>query len=602
MTEIRVSLIYIALEDCGDGRINLKMVPRFPRKFFGHTVNNHNSLREIRQDPCGGVLDTHWKAVCYVRGGDPVKLAKDFVIRVEKFRLEIDRPEPNLEALTREPSVPSTPNIPLGPRNTNGQPWRKPLIPMAPVTGNSPMGNFGSTNIKPNPVFPRVVPTANAANTYKNDRAWALNSVGLREHASGPTTPLRYQRGEESGLVPRARFYAPPPTPAESEGQAEQPQRAQFKVNEILPTLVRKASKDRLPARQENTSMKNVSPISEGRRESPNPMMAALLQGSVPELEPYQERSFPTKGRVEENQSSRMNSIQQEFHRGPMYASPTREYRANRAIVYSTPKSTISSIMSFTPSPVTSSMDTSIGTSDPSPPRTPYWDYKEGMAASWAANRPTQLGLQTNMMGVGDVISKPSVIAASDMNQQCVVLRHKYEQSPGVAVSVRPAPAKSSLAEISVLAAYYWTIPLEELKLYGFFQGEKVSLDHERDWKGYFSVCLNVGDKIIIDVYRERMGGINRCNSEVDCRTIWGPLANLHLGSPRATLPAHSFNTSGVAARRNWRDFRQRRSPNSTSIIDLCWDRNLVLWVFFRSLWLIHVIGPLTENALQARW
>jgi len=100
MTEIRVSLIYIALEDCGDGRINLKMVPRFPRKvrihalvlsknswaycsqFFGHTVNNHNSLREIRQDPCGGVLDAHCKAVCYVRGGDPVKLAKDFVIRV----------------------------------------------------------------------------------------------------------------------------------------------------------------------------------------------------------------------------------------------------------------------------------------------------------------------------------------------------------------------------------------------------------------------------------------------------------------------------------------------------------------------------------------
>lgn len=99
MTEIRVSLNYIALEDCGDGRIQLKMVPRFPRKvrtgrlllkgssdtssqFFGHTVNNHNSLREIRQDPCGGILDTQCKAVCYVRGGDPVKLAKDFVIRV----------------------------------------------------------------------------------------------------------------------------------------------------------------------------------------------------------------------------------------------------------------------------------------------------------------------------------------------------------------------------------------------------------------------------------------------------------------------------------------------------------------------------------------
>jgi len=153
------------------------------------------------------------------------------------------------------------------------------------------MGNFGSTNIRPNPVFPRVSPTANAANTSKNDRTWALNSVGLRERVAGPTTPLRYQRGDGSGLVPRARFYAPPPTPAESEGQAEQPQRAQFKVNEILPTLVRKASKDRLPPRQESASMKNVSP-SEGRRESPNPMMAALLQGSIPELEHYQGKIF----------------------------------------------------------------------------------------------------------------------------------------------------------------------------------------------------------------------------------------------------------------------------------------------------------------------
>ena len=234
-----------------------------------------------------------------------------------------------------------------------------------------------------------------------------------------------------------------------------------------------------------------------------------------------------------------------------MYASPTREYRTNRGIVYSTPKSTISSLMSLTPSPVTSSMDTSIGTSDPSPPRTPYWDYKEGMAASWATNRPTQPGPQTNVMGVGDVISKPTVIAASNTHHQCVILRHKYEQSPGVAVSVRPAPAKSSLAEISVLAAYYWTIPLEELKLYGFFQGEKVSLDHERDWQGYFSVCSSVGDKIIIDVYRERMGGINRCNSEVDCRTIWGPLANLHLGSPKAALSEQSFSPNGTASANN---------------------------------------------------
>lgn len=173
------------------------------------------------------------------------------------------------------------------------------------------------------------------------------------------------------------------------------------------------------------------------------------------------------------------------------------------------------------------------------------------MAASWAANRPTQPGLQTNLMGVGDITSKPNVIAAGDMNYQCVVLRHKYEQSPGVAVSVRPAPAKSSLAEISVLAAYYWTIPLEELKLYGFFQGEKVSLEHERDWQGYYGVCSSVGDKIVIDVYRERMGGINRCSSEVDCRTIWGPQANLHLSQPRAALPGHSLGSNGAVSANN---------------------------------------------------
>ena len=156
-----------------------------------------------------------------------------------------------------------------------------------------------------------------------------------------------------------------------------------------------------------------------------------------------------------------------------------------------------------------------------------------------------------NVMGVGDIISKPNVVTASSMHHQCVILRHKYEQSPGVAVSVRPAPAKSSLAEISVLAAYYWTIPLEELKLYGFFQGEKVSLEHERDWQGYYSVCSSVRDKIIIDVYREKMGGINRCSSEVDCRTIWGPLANLHLGPPRAALPGYTFSSNGTAPANN---------------------------------------------------
>lgn len=258
-------------------------------------------------------MDTQCKAVCYVRGGDPVKLAKDFVIRVgipdilcyckrllshlkvEKFRVEIEKPQPTLEALTKvEPSVPSTPNVPLGPRNTNGPTWRKPLNNGNSFAGNSPMGNFGANSTKLTPHVSRVTPVQNGTQNYKNDRpTWVANSSIAGERTTGPTTPLKYQRGEENGVAPRARFYAPPPTPAESEGQVEQPQRAQFKVDQILPTLVRKASKDRLPLRQENSSIKNMTPISEARRESPNPMMAALLQGSIPEHESYQGLLMP---------------------------------------------------------------------------------------------------------------------------------------------------------------------------------------------------------------------------------------------------------------------------------------------------------------------
>lgn len=146
------------------------------------------------------------------------------------------------------------------------------------------MGNFGATNMKGNPQFLRGVGIPNTIQTYKNDRPWVVNGMG----GTVPTTPIRYPRGEENGTSPKARFYAPPPTPAESEGQAEQPQKAQFKVDQILPTLVRKASKDRLPPRPENPSMKTSSPISEGKQETPNPMMAALLQGSIPEVVTYQ--------------------------------------------------------------------------------------------------------------------------------------------------------------------------------------------------------------------------------------------------------------------------------------------------------------------------
>lgn len=150
------------------------------------------------------------------------------------------------------------------------------------------MGNFGVTNLRPNVQFPRGITTTNSVQTPRNDRAW--NNAQSRELSVGQTTstPLRYQRSEESAQGPRPRLYAPPPTPAESEGQTEQSQRAQLKVDQILPTLVRKSSKDRMPLRQENNPIRNISQMTDGRRESPNPMMAALLHGSIPELQTYQ--------------------------------------------------------------------------------------------------------------------------------------------------------------------------------------------------------------------------------------------------------------------------------------------------------------------------
>ena len=204
----------------------------------------------------------------------------------------------------------------------------------------------------------------------------------------------------------------------------------------------------------------------------------------------------------------------------------------NKPHVYSTPKSTVSSIMSSTPSPVTSSLDTSLGSSDTSPPRSPLWEPKDG--PPWNDGRVILPGPQPNGMSFPDahrafvLNSGPKLFAnATTQTHRGVVLRHKLNTQDGVAFSVRSAPARSTLAEISVLAAYSWTIPLEELKLYGQFRGERVILENERDWYGYYSVCYNWGEAVIIDVHREPMGGVNRCSLDVfDSRSIWGPLSN----------------------------------------------------------------------------
>ena len=177
------------------------------------------------------------------------------------------------------------------PRNANVPVWKKPVINGITINGNSPMGNFGVTNLRPSVQFPRGITSTNSVQTPRNDRTW--NSAQSRELPVGQTTstPLRYQRSEENAQGPR-RLYAPPPTPAESEGQTEQSQQAQLKVDQILPTLIRKSSKDRVPLRQENNSTRNTSQMTDGRREPPNPMMAALLHGSVPELHTYQGSSL----------------------------------------------------------------------------------------------------------------------------------------------------------------------------------------------------------------------------------------------------------------------------------------------------------------------
>ena len=183
-----------------------------------------------------------------------------------------------------EPSVP-VPGAPLGPRNLNGPGWRRPPTHNMTFSGNGAMGSFSV--VQANNQFSRGIIPPNNVPTYRNDRGWAMNNGGSKEQPVGSTPNLRnHQRIDENGLPSRAKFYAPPPTPAESEGQAEQ-QGAQFKVDQILPTLVRKASQDRLPPRPENSSNKITGQVNDGRRQSPNPMLAMLLQDSIPEPETH---------------------------------------------------------------------------------------------------------------------------------------------------------------------------------------------------------------------------------------------------------------------------------------------------------------------------
>lgn len=88
-----------------------------------------------------------------------------------------------------------------------------------------------------------------------------------------------------------------------------------------------------------------------------------------------------------------------------------------------------------------------------------------------------------------------------------------YKPSTMGAISVRPARADCSLADLMIQASSCWTIPLEEVKLFGKFDGLRVQLIGEGDFDGYIGVCLSHNEKIVVEVEREYMGGNHRNNS-----------------------------------------------------------------------------------------
>ncbi|KAF8461878.1 hypothetical protein BDZ91DRAFT_366041 [Kalaharituber pfeilii] len=492
MVETRISLDNIALINNEDGAITLKMVPGFPRKFFGHTANNHNSLREIRQDPSGGALDLHRTATCYVRGGDPVKLAKDFVVRVEKFREEVNKPEPDLDVDPR--TVTSTaplvvennvnvapsliPTAPLGPRNINSPGWRRPVNNGMPFAANVTF-NVNRPTMQPSHNA-LVQPTMPLQMSVQQRQNWQPANVRFREQPINQgTLPFRtHQRDSENAQAPRARFYAPPPTPAESEGQSEH---LQLKVDQILPTLVRKASKNRLPLRSENPSANNLSSIAEVRGQSP---MAALLKDSIPEpasVESQIDRQNRRLGLGHVDLGYMRPGVQNDFYYTPqMYSGPIREPRlTNQPPIYNTPKSGSSSFMSGTPSPVTSSLDTSIGSTDLSPPGSPFGGSVEGLDPSaWEFRKVFAHSIQPTCLQLPYMpMSRPRPVsnAATQTHNKYVVLRHKgdVQGKKEDSISLRTAPISYPFNWILIFAAYQWEIPLEELSLWGTFQGRR---------------------------------------------------------------------------------------------------------------------------------
>ena len=224
---------------------------------------------------------------------------------------------------------------------------------------------------------------------------------------------------------------------------------------------------------------------------------------------------------------------------GLAYQTPIRGYYPNTVMTYPNTPNSFSSGHT-TSSPITSLSDSSVtsngGFNRYSGP--PFSTFK------------TQFGLyppSPNHKGTSDegvTLNTPESATAespSTPNLGVVLMHICPEHMDGVAV--RPAPVWASLAELAILAAYFWLIPLEEVRLYGRFQGEKVVLQDEKDWDGYFDVCSLEGRRCIIEVHREFMGGINKCDPNVHPKCIWGPM------TPQTPTTPASFPLNGFSAK-----------------------------------------------------
>lgn len=203
--------------------------------------------------------------------------------------------------------------------------------------------------------------------------------------------------------------------------------------------------------------------------------------------------------------------------------TPTRPQQLHNGY-FTTPSSQSASSSLNTPSPITSSSEISNESTafdqeesewyQPSEGRRPYHPLDE----KYYANRILEYQNNKSSSGRG-----------------AIILRHACPQHQQQGFSVRIVPAWATLAEVKVLAAYFWTMPLEELQITGRYDGQDIILRSEQDWAGYYDVCAASNSRVYIDVVRENQYGRNPCNVNVDPRKIWGPIGPFMMPIPIPT-------------------------------------------------------------------